>query len=150
MYSTDTGWPRSYSKYILQITQPSQYRYAKLQYIFAVTSVSPSMNDFLFKNDTTRQPQTHLTALLHWLKFPSLFSPKFGRSRIYAPLEDGLQIKSTHFPFFYRDHRICKGWSPHTDSIKQRKPIKIFTKVVYSLIIMMSEPRSFYCFIFFW
>ena len=33
-----TGWPRSYCKYILQIPQPSQYRYAKLQYKFAVTS----------------------------------------------------------------------------------------------------------------
>ena len=32
-----TGWPRSYRKYILQITQPSQYGYAKLQYRFAVT-----------------------------------------------------------------------------------------------------------------
>ena len=30
-----TGWPRSYHKYILQITQPSQYRYAKSQYRFA-------------------------------------------------------------------------------------------------------------------
>ena len=39
-----TGWwPRSYRKYILQITQPSQYRYATLQYRFAVTSGSPSM-----------------------------------------------------------------------------------------------------------
>ena len=39
----DTGWPRSYRKYILQITQPSQYVYAKLQYRFAVTSGSPSI-----------------------------------------------------------------------------------------------------------
>ena len=31
---------KSYRKYILQITQPSQYRYAKLQYRFAVTSGS--------------------------------------------------------------------------------------------------------------
>ena len=38
----NTGWPRSYRKYILQITQPSQYGYAKLQYRFAVTSLSPS------------------------------------------------------------------------------------------------------------
>ena len=38
-----TGWPRSYHKYILQITQPSQYRYAKLHYSFAVTSGSPSI-----------------------------------------------------------------------------------------------------------
>ena len=37
-----TGWPRSYRKYILQIRQPSQYGYAKLQYRFAVTSGSPS------------------------------------------------------------------------------------------------------------
>ena len=37
-----TGWPRSYRKYLLQITQPSQYRYANLQYRFAVTSGSPS------------------------------------------------------------------------------------------------------------
>ena len=37
-----TGWPRSYRKYILLITQPSQYGYAKLQYRFAVTSWSPS------------------------------------------------------------------------------------------------------------
>ena len=39
----DTGWPRSYRKYILQITQPSKYRYAKLQCRFAVTSGSPSI-----------------------------------------------------------------------------------------------------------
>ena len=39
----DTGWPRSYRKYILQITQPSLYGYAKLHYRFAVTSGSPSM-----------------------------------------------------------------------------------------------------------
>ena len=37
-----SGWPRSYCKYILRITQPSQYGYAKLQYRFAVTSGSPS------------------------------------------------------------------------------------------------------------
>ena len=40
--SHNTGWPRSYRKYILQIKQPSQHRYAKLQYRFAVTSGSPS------------------------------------------------------------------------------------------------------------
>ena len=42
-----TGWSRSYRKCILQITQPSQYRYAKLQYstVFAVTSGSPSSLD---------------------------------------------------------------------------------------------------------
>ena len=38
-----TGWPRSYSKYIFQIAQPSQYRYANLQNRFAVTSGSPSI-----------------------------------------------------------------------------------------------------------
>ena len=37
-----TGWARNYRKYILQITQPSQYRFAKLKYRFAVTSGSPS------------------------------------------------------------------------------------------------------------
>ena len=37
-----TGWARSYRKYLLQITQPSQYWYAKIQYRFAVTSGSPS------------------------------------------------------------------------------------------------------------
>ena len=37
-------WPRSYRKYILQITQPFQSRYAKLQYRFAVTTGSPSIN----------------------------------------------------------------------------------------------------------
>ena len=36
------GDPEVTEKYILQITQPSQYRYAKLQYRFAVTSWSPS------------------------------------------------------------------------------------------------------------
>ena len=41
-YIYTTGWPRSYRKYILQITQPSQYGYAKLQYRFAVTSGSSS------------------------------------------------------------------------------------------------------------
>ena len=43
LYScTGTRWPGSYRKYIMQITQPSQYGYAKLQYRFAVTSWSPS------------------------------------------------------------------------------------------------------------
>ena len=39
-----TGSPRSYrnGKYMLQITQPFQYKYAKLQYRFAVTSGAPS------------------------------------------------------------------------------------------------------------
>ena len=36
-------WARSYRKYILKITQPSQYGYAKLQYGFVVTSGSLSM-----------------------------------------------------------------------------------------------------------
>ena len=36
-----TGWQRSYLKYIVQITQPSQY--ANLQYRYAVTSGSTSM-----------------------------------------------------------------------------------------------------------
>ena len=44
-----TRWPRSYRKYILQITQPSQYRYPKLQYRFAVTSGSPS-NSSIFQS----------------------------------------------------------------------------------------------------
>ena len=35
-------WPRWYRTYILQITQPSQSRYAKLPYRFPVTSGSPS------------------------------------------------------------------------------------------------------------
>ena len=39
---TATGWPRSSRKYILKITQPSQYGYAKLQYRFAVTAGSSS------------------------------------------------------------------------------------------------------------
>ena len=34
---------------ILQITQPSQYRYAKLQYRFVVTSGSPSSKELFFK-----------------------------------------------------------------------------------------------------
>ena len=38
-----TWWHRSYRKYILQTTQPSQYRNAKLQYRFVVTSGSPSI-----------------------------------------------------------------------------------------------------------
>ena len=38
-----TGWSISYRKYILQITQPYLYRYAKLQYKFAVISGSPSI-----------------------------------------------------------------------------------------------------------
>ena len=39
----NTGWPRSYRRYLLQISQPSQYGYVKLQYRFAVNSGSPSM-----------------------------------------------------------------------------------------------------------
>ena len=34
-----TGLPRSYRKYKLKITQPSQYDYAKLQYRFAVPNI---------------------------------------------------------------------------------------------------------------
>ena len=45
---THTGWPKSYRKYILQITQPSQYRYAKLQHKYAVTSGSPSIFFYSF------------------------------------------------------------------------------------------------------
>ena len=37
-----TGYPISYRKYILKITQPSQYEYTKLQYRFAVISGAPS------------------------------------------------------------------------------------------------------------
>ena len=37
----EIAW-RSCRKYILQITQLSKYRYAKLQYRFAVTPGSPS------------------------------------------------------------------------------------------------------------
>ena len=37
-----TGCPISSRKYILQITQPSQYKYTKLQYRFAVFSGAPS------------------------------------------------------------------------------------------------------------
>ena len=44
--STSTGWPRSYRKYILQITQPSQYGYAKLQYRFTVTSGWPMSSEY--------------------------------------------------------------------------------------------------------
>ena len=43
--------PRSYRKYILQITQPSQYRYAKLQYRFVVTSGSPRSFGFIKPGD---------------------------------------------------------------------------------------------------
>ena len=43
-----TGWPRRYRKYILQITQPSQYGYAKLKYRFAVISGSPSNRSMEF------------------------------------------------------------------------------------------------------
>ena len=41
-----------YRKYMLQITQPSQYRYTQLQYIFAAISEAPSMkgNRFLSKS----------------------------------------------------------------------------------------------------
>ena len=45
-----TGSPRSYRKHILQITQPSQYRYAKLQYRFAVTSGSTSKYHGYFRS----------------------------------------------------------------------------------------------------
>ena len=41
-HDANTGWSISYRKYILKITQPSQYRYAKLQFRFAVISGSPS------------------------------------------------------------------------------------------------------------
>ena len=51
IYMIYTGWPRSYRKYIEQITQPSQYGYAKLQHIFAVTSGSPSIYVFSFSNN---------------------------------------------------------------------------------------------------
>ena len=41
-----TGWSISYRTYIRQIKQPSRYRYAKLQYRFAVISGSPNMYHF--------------------------------------------------------------------------------------------------------
>ena len=37
----------SYRKYILQIKQPSQYKYTKLQYSFAVISGAPSILAFI-------------------------------------------------------------------------------------------------------
>ena len=46
-------WPISYRKYILQITQPSQYGYLKLQYRFAVTSVAPSSMSCICYYDQT-------------------------------------------------------------------------------------------------
>ena len=48
-HDANTGWSISYRKYILKITQPSQYRYAKLQYRFAVISGSPSSGDNFLK-----------------------------------------------------------------------------------------------------
>ena len=47
---SDTKWPTGkstkrsiyYRKYMLQIMQPSQYRYTQLQYRFAVISEAPS------------------------------------------------------------------------------------------------------------
>ena len=63
-----TGWPRSYRKYILQITQPSQYRYTKLQYRFAVTSGSPStiihMYNTCFMPSLTYKTQKQ--SINHW------------------------------------------------------------------------------------
>ena len=42
-----------YRKYILQITQPSQYRYTQLQYTFAVISEAPSMHPFRYAHIET-------------------------------------------------------------------------------------------------
>ena len=62
----DTGWPRSYRKYILQITQPSEYGYGKLQYRFAVTSGSPSRYIFCSTDSSAveegdQQPSSWMT-----------------------------------------------------------------------------------------
>ena len=42
-----------YRKYILEITQPSQYRYTQLQYRFAVISEAPQYNGHMTNNNTT-------------------------------------------------------------------------------------------------
>ena len=57
-----TGWPRSYRIYQLQITQPSQYGSAKLQYRFAVISGSPSTiySSTLNRNSCRKCKYTHL------------------------------------------------------------------------------------------
>ena len=44
LYHRPTGRPRSYRKYILQIKQPSKYRYTHLQYRSAAISEAPSNN----------------------------------------------------------------------------------------------------------
>ena len=67
----NTGWPRSYHKYMLQITQHSQYGYAKLQYRFAVTSGSPStiiwpIESFIFFTTATMEKK-------YWVNQKSVF-----------------------------------------------------------------------------
>ena len=72
------GWPRSYRKHILQITQPSQNRYAKLQYRFAVTSGSPDMY-YLFCIQTFPPPPLKILSiffLFHYFVYISIF-PSF-------------------------------------------------------------------------
>ena len=49
-YNSTPGRPRSYRKYILQITQTSQYRYAKLQHRFVVTFGAPSTSQGEYLN----------------------------------------------------------------------------------------------------
>ena len=70
-YNWYTGRPRSYRKYIQQITQPSQYGYAKLQYRFAVTSGSPStiiwpIESFIFFTTATIEKK-------YWVNQKSVF-----------------------------------------------------------------------------
>ena len=58
----------------MQITQPSQYRYAKLQYRFAVTSGSPSIGMMLYFQGYTVVETTGKT--LNIFKFNYLFKQK--------------------------------------------------------------------------
>ena len=99
-----TGWPRRYRKYILQITQPSQYRYTKSPYRFAVTAGWPIIpRSFLVETlgQNNAEEFIHMLwsnricvylvapALAHFVRIKGVFrggggrGPAGGRKKIY-------------------------------------------------------------------
>ena len=118
-----TGWPRSYRKYILQITQPSQYRYAKLQHRLAVTSGSPSSNT----RDEMRNDAKFFFAM-----------------DIFARYLNILFILDLYLHF-------DKVWSSFRSEAPVQTCLSFTHSIDYlvSLSLCISVCRSFYLFVFF-
>ena len=82
---------QGYRKYILLITQPSQYRYAKLQYRYAVISGSPSTSTiYLSVSEPSRDQPVRVA-----------FPPRLARQAVRVPL-----LSSQHL-LHGRNSNVC-------------------------------------------